>query len=722
MKKTRKPIALLLSVLMLLALFELLGVVSFAADDETPEDDIVTVVETGDCGAEGSDVQYTLYSDGTMIVEGRGKIRDEAFEGGRPPQSVSINKVILREGITEVGSDAFYHSGVATLVLPDSLKTIGFRAFSTNSIHAIQFGNAIETIDFGAFGLCFSNPDTQKTLIFPESLKILEWDALDYCNNLQTLVFGSQVETLGESVLTAAFDLENVVFLNGNTALGYDFDSTRNELTYYSYAGGTVEAAAEIRGARFVDLATVKETDHDWDEGTVTKLPTCTEPGEMTYLCKTNPSHRKTETIPATGNHVYKETIKPTAYCKDGSRTLTCIYCGDVKTETLPAPFMHTYDDGVITTEPTCTEPGRKTQTCIYCGDEKTEMIPAIGHSYAWTITRNSTDTEAGTALAVCANDPTHTKSYIFPAHGPAKEHIGKCGKNDDEVYSIWYENDTFLVFGEGEMTDDGGLSSQPYTSIILDEGITNLGNSAFSSCYILKKAVLASTVTSLGTYAFYGDRSLEQVVILNGNAAIADNCFDNLGGATPTIYSYPGGSVEAFANEKGLRFVPLDEDGHAWDAGEITMPATCGTDGVRTFTCAVCGDTYTETIPATGEHIYTGIVTTPAGCETAGVETYTCAVCGDTYTAPLAATGHSWGPWVTVSVPTHTTQGLAVRTCQNDPSHTESQILAPVPPADPDPQPDPQPTVISTFTAVFHDIIQTIRNLLSSIFGNLFG
>ena len=114
--------------------------------------------------------------------------------------------------------------------------------------------------------------------------------------------------------------------------------------------------------------------------------------------------------------------------------------------------------------------------------------------------------------------------------------------------------------------------------------------------------------------------------------------------------------------------------------------------------------------------------MTTPAGCETAGVETYTCAVCGDTYTAPLAATGHSWGPWVTVSVPTHTTQGLAVRTCQNDPSHTESQILAPVPPADPDPQPDPQPTVISTFTAVFHDIIQTIRNLLSSIFGNLFG
>ena len=41
--------------------------------------------------------------------------------------------------------------------------------------------------------------------------------------------------------------------------------------------------------------------DHDWDEGKVTKAPTATEDGEMTYTCKNDPSHTKTGVIPATG-------------------------------------------------------------------------------------------------------------------------------------------------------------------------------------------------------------------------------------------------------------------------------------------------------------------------------------------------------------------------------------------------------------------------------------
>ena len=41
--------------------------------------------------------------------------------------------------------------------------------------------------------------------------------------------------------------------------------------------------------------------DHDWDEGTVTKQPTAYEAGVMTYTCKIEPTHTKTERIPPTG-------------------------------------------------------------------------------------------------------------------------------------------------------------------------------------------------------------------------------------------------------------------------------------------------------------------------------------------------------------------------------------------------------------------------------------
>ncbi|MBQ3763115.1 MAG: Cna B-type domain-containing protein [Clostridia bacterium] len=44
----------------------------------------------------------------------------------------------------------------------------------------------------------------------------------------------------------------------------------------------------------------LEATGHDWNEGVVTKEPTAYEEGEMTYTCKNDPSHTKTEPIPAT--------------------------------------------------------------------------------------------------------------------------------------------------------------------------------------------------------------------------------------------------------------------------------------------------------------------------------------------------------------------------------------------------------------------------------------
>ncbi len=51
----------------------------------------------------------------------------------------------------------------------------------------------------------------------------------------------------------------------------------------------------------------------------------------------------------------------------------------------------------------------------------------------------------------------------------------------------------------------------------------------------------------------------------------------------------------------------------HSYTAA-VTTPATCGADGVLTYTCS-CGATYTEPIPATGEHVFD--------------ETGTCTTCG---------------------------------------------------------------------------------------------
>ena len=143
----------------------------------------------------------------------------------------------------------------------------------------------------------------------------------------------------------------------------------------------------------------------------------------------------------------------------------------------------------------------------------------------------------------------------------------------------------------------------------------------------------------------------------------------------------------------------------HNWDAGKVTTAATCTTDGVKTYTCSICGETKTETIKATGHDVelqnaveatcqqegYTGDkvcktcgatlekgttiakknhswdagkVTTEATCTTDGVKTYTCSVCKTTKTETIKATGHKMSEWKTVTVATTQKEGKQERTC----------------------------------------------------------
>ena len=76
-----------------------------------------------------------------------------------------------------------------------------------------------------------------------------------------------------------------------------------------------------------------------------------------------------------------------------------------------------------------------------------------------------------------------------------------------------------------------------------------------------------------------------------------------------------------------------------------MTTEPTATTPGVRTYTCTVCGEVKTETIPATGAHTHkwdAGKVTTEPTATTPGVRTYTCTICGATRTETIPATGGS--------------------------------------------------------------------------------
>ena len=72
-------------------------------------------------------------------------------------------------------------------------------------------------------------------------------------------------------------------------------------------------------------------------------------------------------------------------------------------TQTIPATGAHDYDEGEITTPPTCTESGVKTYTCLTCGATHTEAVPPLGHGwYEWKLSTEPLSCRPGLVSFIC--------------------------------------------------------------------------------------------------------------------------------------------------------------------------------------------------------------------------------------------------------------------------------------------------------------------------------
>ena len=89
------------------------------------------------------------------------------------------------------------------------------------------------------------------------------------------------------------------------------------------------------------------------------------------------------EAIPATGHtEVEIPAVEPT--CTEPGLTAgkKCSVCGEIlEAQEEVEALGHDWDEGMVTTEPTCTEAGVRTFTCSRCDETKMETIKALGHT-----------------------------------------------------------------------------------------------------------------------------------------------------------------------------------------------------------------------------------------------------------------------------------------------------------------------------------------------------
>lgn len=148
---------------------------------------------------------------------------------------------------------------------------------------------------------------------------------------------------------------------------------------------------------------------------------------------------------------------------------------------------------------------------------------------------------------------------------------------------------------------------------------------------------------------------------ILNHNAVISDK-------------KPQGGSSGGGGGGGGGSTSDPCEGGHTWNDGVITTPPTTEAEGVKTFTCTVCGKTKTEVIPATGTGDNTSGGSTTGGSTTGGSTTGGSTTGGSTTggsttggstTDDPCKTGHTWSEGVVTTPPTVETEGVMTYICK---------------------------------------------------------
>ena len=162
-------------------------------------------------GSCGKNVSYSLVN-GVMTISGTGAMDGYGFYNSDIPwydYGDQIQSIVIEEGITEVGANAFcWCTNVTSVKLPSTLKKIQQNAFyGCQSLTAITLPDGLEEIRSKAF----SGSGIQ-SIVVPDSVKSLEMNALDGCGKLTTAVIGKQITNPAGYLFQNCYQLESVTF------------------------------------------------------------------------------------------------------------------------------------------------------------------------------------------------------------------------------------------------------------------------------------------------------------------------------------------------------------------------------------------------------------------------------------------------------------------------------------------------------------------------------
>ena len=519
--------------------------------------------------------KYAFYGCDTLtFVRARNCSRLRRIEDHAFYSCTMLAELRLPEGLTYIGPWAFAWDRIlgqedTTLGLPSSLQTISTGAFAFVNHHknlnipanVTSIGDFAFMCDYYMNNLTFSPGDKKLTIgkaaFFGDnhmksvdlSNRVAQIDRCAFagCEMLEEAYFGDKIDTIEGRAFTSLDNAMKIAVegvLNGILRPD-DTEQNADQAGDISTALNMIAKVTKLKRAVFKNdpaksIYAAADSNRSFPDDCVVYYPQ----GSYTWAAelKDDGTWQGYKTGFWHGDHIaaFTDTVVAPTCTEQGYTHHVCTVKGCTYApvdDTYVAATDHTWVK-TQTLPPACTEQGTQFYKCSVCGATRTEKIAALGHDLSrCDLKPAATCTQPGRAVGTCA----------------------RCGVQIDEVIP------------------------------------------AKGHDYSYAETSVAPTCTEPGHY--------------KGTCPTCGKDYDDVVPALGHDWGEWVTSIEPTVSTVGYRYHVCNRDGcgyregedipklhtHTWDAGVVTQKPTAAEPGVRTYTCTVCGQTRTETIPATG-------------------------------------------------------------------------------------------------------------------------
>ena len=458
----------------------------------------------GDCG---DSLTWSVDTDGTLTISGTGAmwdydVIDEELRTTAPWYSYSPVKLVLNEGVTHIGSWAFYNIDFAgSLTLPESLTSIGNGAFLNcgGFTGSLVLPESLTSIGEVAFYDCSGFTGS---LTLPKILASIEMETFSGCRGLVSVTIPKSVKKISHAAFSNCSSLSKIVVEDGNTAYdsldGVLFNKDHTILlcypagkkdTYYAIPKSVTEIIDHaFRGCSNLSSVTIPKG--------------VTDIGALSFG---DCSSLTNVTIP------------------NGVTTLwwgAFMGCSSLTSVTIPRQVTKISDQA-------------------FSDCQNLKDVYYAGTQGQWDRIEISDGNEPLLSAALHLNVVAS----------------GKCGEN-----LTWALTDdgVLTISGTGEMADYPNFPDVPWyddrekiMTAVIEPGVTNICRFAFFGCKNLTSVTIPEGVTSIGSYAFNAC-NLTSMEIPASVTAIGTLDDSALGGAGRNLTGY-------FVDEQNTAYTSVD-------------------------------------------------------------------------------------------------------------------------------------------------------------------